>query len=65
MAAHIPRARRTPYVGARCLSCGHETLVVPCIRPECTRWVLVCGGCPDVRDRYVETDGRCEYCRVQ
>lgn len=57
--------RRTPYVGPRCRNCDHDTLVVPCIRPECARWFSVCGGCADEFDRYIETDGRCHYCRVQ
>ena len=59
-----PTAHRKPYVGPACRDCHHETLIVPCIRPECCRWVTLC-GCPDLRDRYVETDGRCEWCRVQ
>ncbi len=57
--------RRTPYVGALCRDCGHKTLNVPCIRRECGRWFAVCGGCQDELDRYVETDGRCPWCRVQ
>lgn len=57
--------RRVPYVGPKCLECGHDTLVTPCIRPGCGRWFDVCGGCPDVLDRYIETDGLCPYCRVQ
>lgn len=57
--------KRAPYVGPPCLSCGHDTLNVPCTRRECGRWFEVCGGCPDVLDRYVETDGRCPFCRVQ
>lgn len=57
-------SHRKCYVGPTCRDCRHETLVAPCIRPECRRWVLVC-GCPDVRDRYIETGGRCEWCRVQ
>ncbi len=57
--------RPTPYVGPPCLACGHDTLVVPCVRRECGRWFVLCGGCADELDRYVETDGRCPYCRVQ
>lgn len=60
------RSRRTtPHVGPVCLACRHETLAVPCILAECSSVFLVCGGCLDELDRYIETDGRCPYCRVQ
>jgi DNA-directed RNA polymerase subunit RPC12/RpoP len=57
--------RRSPYVGSPCRACGHDSLVMPCTRPGCDRWLSVCGGCLDEIDRFVETDGRCPYCRVQ
>ncbi len=60
----IRRAKHSPHVGPRCCACGHETLVVPCIL-RCGRWFSVCGGCLDELDRYIETDGKCPYCRVQ
>lgn len=60
-----PPEARAPYVGPRCAACGEWTLVAPCVRPECTRWTVVCWGCPDVADRFIDSDGRCESCRVQ
>lgn len=57
--------RRSPYLGSPCRACGHDTLVTSCTRPGCDQWLSVCGGCLDEIDRFIETDGRCPYCRVQ
>lgn len=56
---------REPYIGPRCPRCGEQTLVAPCARVGCVRWTVVCWGCPDVGDRYIEAEGRCEWCRPQ
>ena len=58
------RAARRPYCGPRCLACGCFTLVTPCVLPECLQWVIVCDGCAEELDRFIETDGRCAYCRI-
>lgn len=57
--------KRTAYVGPPCLTCRYDTLVVPCICDDCPRWVVLCGGCSETCERFIETEGRCEYCRVQ
>lgn len=54
-----------PYVGPPCCNCGFDTLWVPCSRPSCWHWLSVCGGCLDECERYIETAGRCPYCRAQ
>jgi hypothetical protein len=48
-----------------CLACEHEAFAAPCVVRGCDRWFVVCPRCPDEYDRYVETGGRCPYCRVQ
>lgn len=53
--------RTEPYVGHVCAACGIETLVTPCARVECQRWVTLC-ACPGVAEHYTEADGECGEC---
>jgi hypothetical protein len=54
---------REHYIGSRCPRCGEQTLVVPCARPGCERWTVVCWGCPGVGDAFIDAEGQCEACR--
>ncbi len=58
-----PVETRVPYIGPACCQCGDPTLVSPCARSGCDRWVSICQGCPGVVNLFVATDGLCEKCR--
>lgn len=58
------RVARRPYCGPRCPACGRFTLVALSVLSECLLWVIVCDGCAEELDRFIATDGRCAYYRI-